>query len=81
MKYFTLQLAAPEDTNGNPRRVFVTYTADATQKFVAIYDEGYLGDSAITNPEHRAAFAGIRFNITVKEYKGFLKIAADRGGS
>lgn len=64
-----LHLCAPNDTNGNPRRVFVTIDDDGL--ITGRYDEGYLGSSAVPQPyqkvpRHTIAVSGAEYARTVK---------------
>ena len=69
-KFNVIHLNAGNDTNGNPRRVFVVlHDSD----FVAAYDEGYSGINAITNLEHREqAINACTFATTPKEYRSLI---------
>jgi len=72
--------AAPNDTNGNPRRVFVLYRVDKGYlSHVAARDEGYEGDGVETVLGKFKAFPGAesaaflpRVNVTPKEYRRLL---------
>lgn len=64
--FTTVQFVAGRTANGNPRRVFVTFQAGV---IVATYDEGYQGQAAIKNPEHRAAWTGLQITTTPRQYR------------
>jgi len=65
-----LRLAAPNDGNGNPRRVFVAFDGSV----VGAWDEGYLGSDAI--PEAlRGSYGGITIEVTPREYRRYLAFA------
>jgi hypothetical protein len=65
-RYTTIRLDAGHDTNGNPRRVYLTFQSG---NLIATYDEGYMGTAAITNAHHRAAYGGMSIPTTPKEYR------------
>jgi len=65
-----LYFNAGNDTNGNPRRLFVVVnTAGAV---IGAYDEGYAGESAVTKHYPGIAIVG-RFDITPAQRKSLLK--------
>ena len=60
-------LKAPNDTNGNPRRVFVIY--DAAGNILDAVDEGYAG-----RPQWVRALPELpSFSITATEYREILR--------
>lgn len=81
-------LCALNDSNGNPRRVFVV--RDIRHGFVEAIDEGYEGESAAAGRypwfSHRAverlglerAYI-VRYDTTPAEYRAQLKRAGDEG--
>lgn len=72
-KYFLNHLCAPNDTNGNPRRVFVVQRL-SDGLIEAAFDEGYSGREAWTKHLDEAeVIVGIRINVTVSEYKWFIR--------
>ena len=75
-QFTTIRLNAGNDSNGNPRRVFVTLK---NGDIVATYDEGYAGRAAISNRHHRAAYNGLTFLTTPAEHRGLLKITFKNG--
>ena len=65
-----LYFNAGNDTNGNPRSLFVVVnTAGAV---IGAYDEGYAGESAVTKHYPGIAIVG-RFDITPAQRKSLLK--------
>lgn len=72
-KFTTIRLNAGHNSNGNPRRVFVTLAAG---DIVAAYDEGYAGTGAITNRHHRAVYGGLTFATTPAEYRALVRVYA-----
>lgn len=63
--YTTIRFDAGHNRNGNPRRVYVTLKEG---HIVATYDDGYRGNAAIKDAAHRAAYDGLTFATTPKEY-------------
>lgn len=78
MPHFMLRLCAPNDTNGNPRRAWVTFNADGLP--LAIYPEGYGGvTEAIKDPEVRAlALIAPRINVSASELRDWHREVANR---
>ena len=69
-KFNVIHFNAGNDTNGNPRRVFVVFNDSAV---VATYDEGYAGYNAITNKAHlKAARRSIMVPTTPAQYRAFI---------
>ena len=70
-----IKLNAGNDTNGNPRRVFV-----ALRNGVAVnsWDEGYEGEHAVSE-QYRRCYAGQTFETTPKEYRSLVKRFAETG--
>jgi hypothetical protein len=69
------QLRTTNDTNGNPRRVWVLYRVEDERYFpevVAVADEGYAGDPF---REVRAALPSIM--VTPTEYRAWRKREGD----
>lgn len=64
-----IHLAATNDTNGNPRRLYVKL--DRRGFIAGAWDEGYLGSGAIPS-QYRREVVGPRLEITPGEY-GELK--------
>ena len=60
-----LRLAAPNDSNGNPRRCFVLF--DENGIGVATYPEGYEGRECL--PKHLRQTIAPTINVPVAEYK------------
>ncbi len=69
----TIRLNAGNDSNGNPRRVFVTLIGGEIE---ATYDENYRGVDAITKKSHREAYKGCTIKTSVSEYKELLTIGS-----
>jgi hypothetical protein len=65
-----LHFNAGNDTNGNPRRLFVVVNTQGV--VIAAYDEGYIGESAVTKHFPGIAIVG-RFDITPAQRKSLLK--------
>lgn len=61
-----LHLCAPNDHNGNPRRLYMVLRADGT--IVACIDEGYRGISALRIP-YGSIPGGLVINIAPAEYR------------
>jgi hypothetical protein len=74
---FALHLCCQNDTNGNPRRIFVVYDGEAG--VIKVFDEGYGGEA-----EFRAEFPGVpltgRIATTPSERQGFLRWERERRG-
>lgn len=65
------RLDAGNDTNGNPRRVYVTMLGGSV---VRVYDEGYQGHHAVREgPERERARIAPTFATTPREYRNLLK--------
>jgi hypothetical protein len=75
MKYLIQHLKAPNDKNGNPQRCYVVYSTQG--EFISTHNEGYKGKACI--PEYIRKYNGNNafdlpsINVTVKEYKSWLK--------
>jgi hypothetical protein len=65
-----LHFNAGNNTNGNPRRVFVVVNTQG--EVVGAYDEGYRGEASVTQHFPGIAVVG-RFNITPAQYRELLK--------
>ena len=52
MPHFMIKLCAPNDSNGNPRRAWVSFNSDGMA--LAFYEEDYSGALAISDPEIRS---------------------------
>ncbi len=72
-KFLTIKLRANHDRNGNPRRCFVTFNTN-TRTPVAVYDEEYSGDAAVTNRYHQQAISGIVIDVSPEEYRAWLMV-------
>ena len=77
MPHFMLYLCAPNDANGNPRRAWVTFSADGQP--LAIYPEGYGGAAgAIQDPEVRGlALIAPRINVSASELRDWRREVAN----
>lgn len=69
-----LHLAAPNDNNGNPRRVFLAFAGSA---FRGYWDEGYSGFHAMPPELRDLALSAPRINVSAAELKSWQRWAAD----
>lgn len=71
-RYTIMHLAAPNDANGNPRRLFLVQ--DITEvEMPRAYDEGYYGSDAVP-AEIRADARDLgRFEVTPRTYRDTLR--------
>jgi hypothetical protein len=60
-------LCADNDTNGNPRRLYVL--VDECNQRIAAWDEGYEGWQCVPGLFRNAAYNAERINVPVKLYK------------
>ena len=75
MKYIATRLRAPNDRNGNPRRLFlVVSTKDGN--LVGVHDEGYKGRDCVPTEYREAARMAYTVDIGASEYKEWLKRGA-----
>lgn len=65
-----LHLDAGNDTNGNPRRIYIVVSTKGS--VISAHDEGYYGDAAVTKRYPNIAIVG-RFKITPGEYRSLKK--------
>ncbi len=65
-----IHLRAQNDTNGNPRRVFVVFNEDGN--IIEAIDEGYRGQAAVTK-KYPGLPNGGSFITTPAEYRHLLK--------
>lgn len=72
--YSTVRLAAPNDANGNPRRLFLVMKGGEP---VGVFDEEYGGKEAITDKKMRDGWQGITIAVSASEYNGWLKTYRD----
>ena len=70
-----LHLAAVNDRNGNPRRLFAVLGDDG--RVDAIIEEGYFGNAKVKK-HFPTAKEGPRINITVSEYNEWVSWAEER---
>jgi hypothetical protein len=68
--YSTVRLAAPNDSNGNPRRLFLAMKGGEP---VGVFDEGYEGKAAIPDQKMRDGWQGITIAVPASEYREWLK--------
>lgn len=68
--YSTVRLAAPNDSNGNPRRLFLSMKGGEP---VGVFDEGFEGKAAIPDQKMRDAWQGITIAVPASEYREWLK--------
>ncbi len=70
----TIKLTAPNDVNGNPRRVYVVFNEDGT--IAHAVDEGYAGSGALREDANRYGYALstciLEFETTTSEYLGLV---------
>lgn len=69
--HFVIRYRAPNDKNGNPRRVYVVYGSDET--VISTIDEGYAGYAAL--PAQYQTLPKVDVDATPAVYRSFLKIA------
>ena len=61
-----LHLCAKNDSNGNPRRLFVLSNEDG--RFIAVWDEGYKGSDAVPGEFRKDAYLAQRLDIPTAQY-------------
>jgi hypothetical protein len=66
-----LHMCAKNDINGNPQRLYVMSNEDG--KYIAAWDEGYMGCDAVPGPFRKDAYLSQRFDVSVTEYKKLLR--------
>lgn len=71
MKYVIQHLSAPNDVNGNPRRLY--YVLNLQTKHESVYDEGYEGWGGIPQEARESFYMLPALDITPTVYKRFLK--------
>ena len=68
-----INMCAPNDVNGNPRRLFVVLDEEGVQWII---DEGYAGDGGLKHwaeqTGHRIGYP-VRINVTASEYVSWRK--------
>ncbi len=74
MRQIILHLKARNDINGNPRRLYLPL--DKLGNIVNVIDEGYRGESVL--PYGSDGRTIISINVSVSEYKKWIKWAKDR---
>lgn len=66
-----IRLAAKNDCDGNPRRVFVML--DSGGRIIGVVDEGYSGYRAVPDVVRKShEFWPVTFETTASEYRGLL---------
>jgi hypothetical protein len=75
-KVMAIRLNAGNDSNGNPRRVYVVF--DSTGKIIDAIDEGYSGIQALDEvyPKHNDSVAS--FDTSPSEYRELVKSYSKR---
>jgi len=75
-----IKLIAPNDTNGNPRRMFVCIEPNgAGGKLIGVATEGYTGSSVTAGIVPGYVDYCIGVDVSPKEYNAMKKYAASRG--
>jgi hypothetical protein len=69
--YMMQHLTAPNDVNGNPRRLY--YVLNVWTGKDKVYDEGYVGFMGIPEYIRTSYFELPHMKISASEYKRFLK--------
>lgn len=69
--FSTIRVKAPQDRNGNPRRLYLVFVHGNLR---GIFDEEYAGDHAITDEKMRRAYQGFTVDITASEYNSLNKV-------
>lgn len=67
-----IHLAAPNDSNGNPRRAFVAFAGSALR---GCWPEGYSGCHAVPAELLPLAQSAPRINVTATELRSWIKAA------
>ena len=66
-----IYLCTSNDANGNPRRAW--FLLNDFGLCTEVYEEGYLGTKAVPAKYKDAQLAAPRINVTVHEYKSWIK--------
>ena len=66
-----IYLCTSNDANGNPRRAW--FVLNDFGVCTEVYEEGYAGCSVVPDKYRDARLAAPRINVTVHEYKSWLK--------
>lgn len=70
-----LHLAATNDNNGNPRRLYLVFKDD---RIDAVVDEGYRGEGILRELYPDLLIGPMyRINIPVSEYNGWVRFGKD----
>lgn len=70
-----VHLAAPNDANGNSRRVYVVFDDEAD--VIAVVDEGYRGTGALKDAGFEGIHVSGKFATTPGEYRNLIKVGRD----
>ena len=71
-RFSTIRLAAPNDANGNPRRLFLVLKPRGIVE--AIIDEEYSGTGSLPS-KYRDSYGALTIDITTKQYNWYKKQA------
>ena len=66
-----LHFCAPNDTYGNPRRLYVLSDEDGS--FIAAWDEGYKGHHAVPGPFRDKAYLSQRYDVSATKYNKLMR--------
>lgn len=75
MELLIQRLIAPNDRNGNPRRLFVIYAAD-TGEIQDVFDEGYQGLGVVPQKIRSLSVELPSIPVSASVYKEFLSHAS-----
>lgn len=71
--HIAIHLNAGNDTNGNPRRLYVVYSvAERESELMAVIREGYSGVRALRERFPDAVLLSGAIQVTAKEYRSYL---------
>lgn len=72
-------IKAPNDSNGNPRRLYIVYEVSLTEPqgadVVAVFEEAYMGIPAAL----KSMASLYPVSVAVSEYNGFIKLGKSKG--
>ena len=63
---------APNDSNGNPRRLYVGFFENQGIETTLVWDEGYSGHHAVPERYREAAYAAERVEMDADQYRLWL---------
>lgn len=71
-----MKLSAPNDTNGNPRRLYIVNEINDSgyAERLDVIDEGYAGRAALTNKYPDAVLLQQEITVAAAEYKKWIKV-------